>query len=200
MKIKSKLEKTIYIQWLIIAVLVILFLSVYFKNYQLTLKPYIDKQRAEVSTTVPRVTTVPTTTSSSTTTTVPPLTECKYFNMEIESVKEFDELGDYNRAVVNLKATYTGNREESFFRHKYVGYYFELKVVKYKEYYYEDFQYSWDREHCSREEEFKIGSVIPEDVRTGCLEFRILDDTELIELIFYDKAIDHRDTCHIKLA
>lgn len=132
------------------------------------------------------------------TTTIPTSTSCKLFDMKIDDVKEFDEEGKNKIVVVDLTATYTGNRENQYYEYcifplSGMGCYgFELQVNK--GYYYELKEYY---DYCPYEKVFRLNNIMPEDVISGCLAFETLDDTKPAELIFYDKTLD--DTCHIPI-
>ncbi len=137
------------------------------------------------------------------TTTTPFFKACKNFNITVTDVKEIEEEGIFNTVVINITAKYTGDRKESFGHGGVRNYSFEMR---------DDggniFQYSsrsWFRRRCAYGElregpkEFEIRTVMPGDVRSGCLEFEILDIYTPVELIFLDTTVNGYDMCYIKL-
>ncbi len=146
---------------------------------------YISKIR-ETSTTI----TITTTSTTFPTTTIPEVQTCSNFTWKIDDMKEFDLKGDYRFVLVNFTARYIGPEEENYYNGSY-----QFKILDDGRKYYNP-QESYYR--CDFSNTFRIGIVRPEDKKSGCLEFRVLDTNEPIKLIFYDYII--HTMCEIDLS
>jgi len=146
----------------------------------------ILKTRKTVTTT----STILMTTTTSPVATIPGVQTCSNFTWNIDDVKEFELRGDYKNVLVNFTVQYIGPEEENYYNGSY-----QFKILDNDEKYYNP-QESYYR--CDYENTFRIGMVNPDDRKSGCLEFRILDTNEPLKLIFYDYIV--HTLCEIDLS
>jgi len=149
-----------------------------------------DVKEFELRKTVTTTSTILMTTTTSPVATIPGVQTCSNFTWNIDDVKEFELRGDYKNVLVNFTVQYIGPEEENYYNGSY-----QFKILDNDEKYYNP-QESYYR--CDYENTFRIGMVNPDDRKSGCLEFRILDTNEPLKLIFYDYIV--HTLCEIDLS